>query len=764
VDELLARYDAASIKPTAEELCRDCPELLEQVREGIEALNRIEGVAAPLGSMHAEGSRLGQFSPPPTPDQRYRVIRKIGEGGMGSVLLAEDTTTRKLVAIKTLRPEYAHNERAAHRFVIEAKHMQGMTHPNVLPILEVNASNPQAPFYVMPYVEAGSLARRLGQGSPLSQEEVVSIATQIADALAYAHDNKGLIHRDIKPENVLIDATGRAYLADFGLVRTVFNDTLHEGGGTSWTVGTRPYMAPEIVTGKAGDVRADIYSFGAMMYEMIAGRPPYDGQSGEEILNKVRLGPPPALASVNPNASPRLVRIVEGAMGRELRDRYAHMSDVLADLLRVRVNQDPVGPHGQATVAPPPPAPPPVAAQVPGPGATPRQPRSAAPIVAAAAAVLAMAGLAAVVLYRPHWVGLGDTQTSNVARSDSSVPANSTTGDGANPAPNPDAVASGRTDARAGGPATRPGDASSHGEMPPPISTPKPTQDLQKTEIEPGPGARKPPVEPKPEVRPREPSSTGLKTEIEPGPGARNPAPSDIRPTETPKISSVPGRRWLFGSGKPTNSGSRTAETGPGKSAAVASDHRRSDPSGSVAIPEPSQAGQTPPDSRSEVAATSENSGVLHEEFPRTDPFDQKTAEPRLIVRKLDPAAIAQAIRAGDAAAFSKLLDGMDADLNAELPGTSNQTPLALAIATGNDPIALELIARNVRRTMVDRSRGYSALHAAAFHNRPVIVRKLLELGDDPSARTVTGETPLQLAEENRCAEAAEILRQAGAR
>ena len=292
----------------------------------------------------------GSIDAPPRPGiigkiEHYDLFRKLGEGGMGIVLLARDTRNDSLVAMKTMRPRYAASAQARHRFVVEARHMERMNHPNVLKVLEV-CDSPQACYYTMPLVSGGSLATQMGSGDPMFPDTVVRIGRQVADALRYAHDQAGVIHRDIKPQNVLMDAGGHALLSDFGLVRTLFNDTVIDDQPRSWTVGTGPYMPPEIVAGNAGDTRADIYSFGAMLYEMACGKSPYNGQSTEEVLTKIKLGPPPPIMQVNPAVPPALVKVIEGCMGRELRDRYAHMADVAEDLRRVQAGQSPLGPHG----------------------------------------------------------------------------------------------------------------------------------------------------------------------------------------------------------------------------------------------------------------------------------------------------------------------------------------------------------------------------------------------------------------------------------
>ena len=162
--------------------------------------------------------------------------------------------------------------------------------------------------------------------------------------MGYAH-GRGIIHRDVKPSNILIADDGRACLADFGLVRTVFNDTISETRH-NWCVGTPAYMSPAVAAGQPEDTRCDIYSFGAVLYAMLTGAAPYGGRAPQHVLDQILAGPPTPISQLNPAAHTHLVSIAEGAMARELRDRYACMADIESDLDRVTVGQAPLGPRG----------------------------------------------------------------------------------------------------------------------------------------------------------------------------------------------------------------------------------------------------------------------------------------------------------------------------------------------------------------------------------------------------------------------------------
>ncbi len=293
--------------------------------------------------------RLGSLAPPPRPGllailDRFEILRLIGAGGMGVVFLAHDPRRDTQVALKLLQPDLATNPVAVRRFLQEARLMQRLEHPHILKVWEV-LERPEGPCLVMPFVERGSLAGLLQAGQPLPPEQALELASQVARALEHAH-NHGIVHHDLKPGNILLDAQGRALLTDFGLARRLLWDSFVDLD-RGHCEGTAPYMSPALAAGKAEDGRCDIYAFGAVLYEMLTGQPPYEGRSGAEIRQKIRDGPPLPVLKRNPQVPPELAFIVEGAMARTLRDRYASMADILADLERVAQGLSPLGPHGQ---------------------------------------------------------------------------------------------------------------------------------------------------------------------------------------------------------------------------------------------------------------------------------------------------------------------------------------------------------------------------------------------------------------------------------
>jgi serine/threonine protein kinase/streptogramin lyase len=304
----------------------------------------VSAFAGPIAEL--VGHRL--LSPPSRPGllatlSRYEVLRVLGSGGMGVVLMARDTEAGRDVAIKLVRPELVSNLQTVHRFVKEAGHLQKLRHKNVVPVLEVS-DRPQGPYFVMPYFEGGSLAQRVRPGEPLETSTILEIARQVAEGLQFAH-RRGIIHRDLKPANILLGAGQSACLADFGLARSLFNDSIIDVEREQ-IEGTAPYMSPGIAAGNAEDTRCDIYAFGALLYEMLTGDPPYTGRSTAEIRKQILDGPPAPIKTRNAGADAGLATVAEGAMARELRDRYADMGDVLADLERIQQGKRPLGPHG----------------------------------------------------------------------------------------------------------------------------------------------------------------------------------------------------------------------------------------------------------------------------------------------------------------------------------------------------------------------------------------------------------------------------------
>jgi serine/threonine protein kinase len=303
-------------------------------------------IAEPVASLMV----AGVVQPPSRPGllgslDHYELLNVLGSGGMGLVFLARDTENGRQVAIKMVRSEYRAEPRIVQRFLLEARHLQKLKAPGIVPVLEV-CERGEGSYIVMPYYKRGSLPRRMQEGKPEDTATALQVAAALADALAFAH-RKGITHRDIKPANVLLGDDGAICLADFGLARTVFNDSILDPDRDQCE-GTPAYMSPAVAAGEAEDTRCDIYSLGAVLYEMLTGQPPYQGPSTRAVRDQIIAGPPKPIRDINPKADPHLTQVAEWAMARAHRDRYASMADVAADLRRATEGKPPIGPHAFA--------------------------------------------------------------------------------------------------------------------------------------------------------------------------------------------------------------------------------------------------------------------------------------------------------------------------------------------------------------------------------------------------------------------------------
>ncbi|HET7040269.1 MAG TPA: protein kinase, partial [Gemmatimonadales bacterium] len=270
---------------------------------------------------------------------RYAIERELGRGGMATVFLAYDRKHERRVAIKVMGHDVA-AQLGADRFLREIKTIAQLSHPNILPLYDSGGADGHL-YYVMPFVEGGSLRDRLDREGALPLQDALEIAREVADALALAHSH-GIIHRDIKPENILFIA-GRPVVADFGIARAV-----SAAGGENLTqagmaVGTPAYMSPEQAAGDpALDGRSDIYALGCVLYEMLAGRPPFTGRNAMEVLARHTMDAVPPLRGARPTVPPTVDQTVSRALAKIPADRFATARE-FADAIAGRLAAGPAG-------------------------------------------------------------------------------------------------------------------------------------------------------------------------------------------------------------------------------------------------------------------------------------------------------------------------------------------------------------------------------------------------------------------------------------
>ncbi len=267
----------------------------------------------------------------------YRILDKLGKGGMSEVYLAEDTKLDRKVAIKFLLPEFISNDRSRKRLIREAKAIASLDHPNICAIYEVDEDLDQT-FIVMQYVEGQTLSAKAADRQ-ITVQEAIGIAVQVAAALCEAH-GRGIIHRDLKPQNIMVTARGLVKVLDFGLAKTIYNkhavdadaNTISLLSATGTILGTLPYLSPEQSRSEELDVRSDIFSFGTVLYELVSGRNPFVRGNPASTLLAISTDSPPPLARYAVDVAPELERIVRKCLEKNPERRYQSARELSVDL------------------------------------------------------------------------------------------------------------------------------------------------------------------------------------------------------------------------------------------------------------------------------------------------------------------------------------------------------------------------------------------------------------------------------------------------
>ncbi|HEX6853342.1 MAG TPA: protein kinase, partial [Candidatus Polarisedimenticolaceae bacterium] len=286
----------------------------------------------------------------------YRILERIAAGGMGVVYKARDLKLDRLVALKLLDPEKAADPARQRRFLQEARAASALNHPGIVTVYEVDVVDDRQ-LIAMELLHGATLHDRIADW-PLAIDEVLDLGQQVADALEAAH-GKGLLHRDIKPANILVTDAGQAKILDFGLAKSIAlgpnAPTAHDTRASPLTVdgatvGTLGYMSPEQARGEALDTRSDLFSLGAVVYEMTTGRPAFDGETPAVVYDRLLHQEPTPVAELNPAAPPGLAAVIAKALQKSPAHRYASAAELRDDLRELRRGLEPI-------VAPPLPQP-----------------------------------------------------------------------------------------------------------------------------------------------------------------------------------------------------------------------------------------------------------------------------------------------------------------------------------------------------------------------------------------------------------------------
>ena len=276
----------------------------------------------------------------------YRILEKLGAGGMGVVYKAEDLKLNRTVALKFLPSQLLRSEGEKARFVHEAQAAAALDHPNICTIHEIDTADDET-FIAMAYVPGESLEKRIAKG-PLPLDEAVRIAVEMCDALHESH-SAGIVHRDIKPANIIISEKGHAVLMDFGLAKIKGRTKLTQEGAA---VGTFSYMSPEQTRGADVDRRTDIWSLGVVLYEMITGQPPFKADHELAVAYSIVNEEPAPPTALRTGVPMELEQVVRKALAKHPDERYQHVDDMRVDLKRVETSRSPTQHPGSRPAQP----------------------------------------------------------------------------------------------------------------------------------------------------------------------------------------------------------------------------------------------------------------------------------------------------------------------------------------------------------------------------------------------------------------------------
>jgi eukaryotic-like serine/threonine-protein kinase len=279
-------------------------------------------------------------------DGRYRVLRRIGSGGMAAVWLADDTHLQRQVALKVLHPQFVQDGEFVARFQREAESAAGLQHPNIVAVFDRGEAD-GTPYIAMQYLEGPTLKQLIDKG--LAPEEAVRLIRQVLEGARFAHRH-GIVHRDLKPQNVIVDGEGKATVTDFGIARAGVSEITQAGS----VMGTPHYLSPEQAQGLGVTAVSDLYSVGVMLYEALTGQVPFEGDSAVAVAMKQVSQPPQRPSSVNPQVSPALDAAVMRALEKEPGRRFQN-ADAFIAALDAALKEPGVG-QGTAAFAPLPPA------------------------------------------------------------------------------------------------------------------------------------------------------------------------------------------------------------------------------------------------------------------------------------------------------------------------------------------------------------------------------------------------------------------------